>query len=69
LDYLFYDEKADTLGVNAEAQKKCRDDVELECKNNTAIIELAEQNAVNTLKALISPIIEQLDEEYTLNID
>ena len=40
-----------------------------ESKNETAIYELAEENAHNIIEALIRPFIEQLDDEYQLQID
>lgn len=69
LDFIFFDEKANTSTVIQKAYEACQDDVEQESKQQTAIYEFAKQNAENVLKALINPIIEQLDAEYELIMD
>lgn len=69
LDYIFENKKANTSTVSEEAYKKCIEDVKSESNNEDAIYELAEQNAQNIVEALISPFIEQLDDEYKLQID
>ena len=69
LDYIFFNDKANTATVSEEAYKKCIEDVKNESNNETAIYELADQNAHNIIKALINPFVEQLDAEYELIID
>lgn len=69
LDFIFVNDKANTSTVTQEAFKACEVDVQLESEQQTAIFDLAKQNAVNVLTALINPIIEQLDVEYTLVIE
>ena len=44
-------------------------DVKEEVETQEAILTLAKQNAVNIIKALTSPIVEQLDAEYQLVIE
>ena len=69
LDYIFFNDKANTATVSEEAYKKCIEDVKNESNNENAIYELADQNAHNIIKALINPFVEQLDAEYELIID
>lgn len=69
LDFIFFNDKANTSTVTQEAFKACEADVQCESEQQEAIYHLAKQNAVNVLTALIKPIIEQLDAEYTLVID
>lgn len=69
LDFIFINDKANTSTVSQEAFKACEADVQQEAKQQSAIYDLAKQNAINVLTALINPIIEQLDAEYTLVID
>lgn len=69
LDYIFENSKANTETVSEEAYKKCIEDVTNESNNENAIYELAEQNAQNIVEALIRPFVEQLDNEYQLQID
>ena len=69
LDFIFYNEKANTSTVSQQAFKVCEADVKNESEQQSAIYELAKQNAINVLTALTKPIIEQLDAEYTLVIE
>ena len=69
LDFIFFNGKANTSTITQEAFKACEADVQRESEQKTAIYYLAKQNAVNVLTALINPIVEQLDEAYTLMID
>lgn len=69
LDYIFENDKSNTSTVSEEAYKKCIEDVTNESNNENAIYELAEQNAHNIVEALISPFVEQLDDEYQVQIN
>ena len=68
MDYIFVNESANASSVSQEAFKACEDDVKNESENQEAIFDLAAQNAENILTALIKPIIEQLDSEYSIRI-
>lgn len=69
LDYIFLNNKANTSTVSEQAYKASIADVTNESEKEAAIYDLAEQNAMNIMKALISPFIEQLDSDYTLEIN
>mgnify|MGYP001072091952 CR=1 FL=1 len=69
LDFIFINDGANTSTVTQEAFKACEADVQAESEQKEAIYDLAKQNAVNVLTALIHPILEQLDTEYALTID
>ena len=66
MDFIFYNEKANTATVTEEAYKACEADVQRESEQQQAIFELAQQNARNVLTALTGPIVEQADPEYTV---
>ncbi len=68
LDYIFVNEKANTDTVVEQAYKECIDDVTNESSQEHAIYELAEQNAKNVISALVSPFIDELEEEYILEV-
>ncbi len=68
LDYMFENKKADTETVSQEAYKAAIADVTEESKNETAIYELAKQNAVNIVEALVKPFVQQVDPEYQIEI-
>jgi hypothetical protein len=69
LDYIFINEKANKSTVSGKAYKECKADATNESENVAAIYDLAEQNAKNIMKALISPFVEQLDSNYELEIN
>lgn len=68
MDFLFYDDKANTSTVTQEAYKACELDAQQESEKQTAICDLARDNACNVLKALITPLVEQNDAGYSLAI-
>ena len=68
LDFIFNNDKANSSTVTQTAFKACEEDVQKESQEKNAILELAEQNAKNALTALIKPFIEQMDQEYKLEI-
>lgn len=68
LDYIFINDKANTETVSGQAYKKCLEDVTNEIGAEDSIYDLAKENAVNIISALIQPFINQLDEEYQLEI-
>lgn len=69
LDYIFLDNSKNASTVSQQAYLACEADVKEESENQDAILDFAEQNAKNILTALTRPVIEQLDESYTLVVD
>ena len=68
LEYIFENSNADTETVSQEAYKACIADVTEESGTESAIYELAEQNARNIVEALVKPFVSQLDAEYLLEV-
>jgi len=69
LDFIFYNKKANKSTITQEAFRACEADVQEESEKQDSILKLAQQNAVNVIKALVNPIIEQLDANYTLVVE
>lgn len=69
LDFMFQNEKHNTPETVAEAYGLCQNDALSECANQKAIFKLAKQNAGNVLKAMVEPIVKQIDAEYSVVID
>lgn len=67
LDYIFEKESANKADIAMTALPACKEDAENECKSNELLFELAQENAVNTIKALTNPLLEQY-EGYSLRI-
>lgn len=66
LDFIFLNQNANSTAVTEQAYKACNEDAQRESENQKAIYELAEENAKSIVKALVSPLLEQLGEEYEL---
>ncbi len=69
MDFIFYNDKANTSSVTQEAYAACEADVDEETKTHEAILDLANQNAVNVVKALLAPFIEQAGSDYSLVVE
>lgn len=69
MEFIFNNNKANTSTVSQEAYKACEEDAKQESEKQQAIYELAKQNACNVLRALIQPIVEQADAEFTLTVE
>lgn len=69
MDFIFMNDKSNVSSVTQEAFKACNDDVGNESRNQKAILDLAKQNAINILTALIKPVVEQMDVEYDLAVN
>ena len=67
-DYIFINEDANTSTVSEQAYKKCIEDVENESGSEKEIYTIAEENAKNIIEALIVPFVQQLDNEYKIEI-
>ncbi len=68
LDYIFINKKADNEMAFQRAYRAAETDVAAEAENETAIYELAGENAANIVEALIKPFVLQLDAEYEMEI-
>lgn len=69
MEFIFNNDKANTSTVSGQAYKACEEDAKQESEKQQAIYELAKQNACNVLRALIQPIVEQADAEFTLTVE
>lgn len=66
LKYMFLDSKSETAGVSREAYQACIADVTEESADNEEILSRAGENAVNAIRAVLSPLAE--DGGYELEI-
>ncbi|OUP64869.1 hypothetical protein B5F12_04270 [Pseudoflavonifractor sp. An176] len=69
MDFIFYNNKANTSTVSQEAYKACLKDAQQESQEQEAIYELARQNACKVLTALVRPIVEQVDAGFQLSVE
>ena len=68
LDFLFYNDKANSSTVSEEAYKACKEDAEKESGEQKAIYTCAEESADNFIEGLLLPFITQHNGEYSLEI-
>ena len=54
--------------VSQEAYKLCEDDLNKRAEKEKDLLSLANENAKTIVEAMIRPWIQQLDEEYTIDI-
>ncbi|ONI45838.1 hypothetical protein AN641_03055 [Candidatus Epulonipiscioides gigas] len=72
LDFIFENPATETEKVSIEAYKACIKDFEEELNKedvNNQIYKLAKENTVNIIMALINPFFDQLNKNYTLDIN
>lgn len=69
LDYIFNNKKADNINVTQVALTACEEDIYQEVTTESALLEIAQENAKNAIRALTEPIIEQAYKDYTLVIE
>lgn len=69
MDYMFIKKSAEKSDVSEEAYAACLADAGEACRGNEKLLEMARENAEDTVKALINPIIENQNEPYELVIE
>lgn len=68
LEFIFSDEQYETETVSQEAYKASLTDLKNKANKEESLLSLARDNAVAAIKALISPWVEQIDGEYTVEV-
>ena len=69
LDFIFTKDKYETETVLQEAYKICIEDLQGKVNSENALFTMARENAKETIKALIEPWIEQVDNQYVVEIN
>lgn len=68
LDYIFTEKKYETETVVQEAYQLSCDDLRHKIENETQFYEMAKENAITAVEALIEPWVEQYDADYTVTV-
>ena len=68
MDFIFIKDKYETETVLTEAYSVCLSDLETKVLAETSLFDMAKENAVSSIEALICPWVEQVDGEYTVSI-
>lgn len=69
LEYMFVNKKADSNMVSKRGYDASIEDVTRESKKESAIYDLAKENAKNIVLALLKPFFDDLDETYTIEFN
>lgn len=68
LEYIFEKDRYETETVSQEAYHACCEDLEKKAKEEMSLLTIARDNAVEAVNALITPWVEQMDEEYQVEV-
>ena len=68
MEYIFEKNRYETETVSQEAYHFCCEDLEKKAKEDTSLLTIARDNAVEAVNALISSWVEQMDEEYHVEV-
>lgn len=68
LDYIFINDRSNTSAVSQRAYKACEEDAKTESESQEAILQLARENAVNVVTALVKPFMNDADPDYRLTV-
>lgn len=68
MEYIFEDDDYETETVSQEAYKISLADLENRVKEENMLFDLAKENAIESVKALFTPWIEQIDETYIVQV-
>lgn len=66
LDYIFTKDKYNTETIFQESYRKSYEDLEVKAENNVKLKEMARENAIVTIDALIKPLEAQLPDDYEI---
>ena len=68
LEYIFKNKKSETENVYQEAFELCKQDLAERTDKEEELLQLAKENAVAVVEALVTPWVEQIDDEYKVVI-
>ncbi|MCI8529826.1 MAG: DUF4230 domain-containing protein [Lachnospiraceae bacterium] len=68
LEFIFKDKKSETEHVHQEAYLLCQKDLDERTNGERELLELAGANAKSVVEALVIPWLEQVEEDYTVDI-
>jgi hypothetical protein len=68
MEFIFLNDKYETETISQEAYKACIAALDIEAQKDTTLLSMAKENAKDSINALISPWVQQLDDEYTIEI-
>lgn len=69
MDYIFEKKSFETETVTEEAYKKAIEDLEKRASMDSNLLNMANENALDTVKALIEPWLNELDGEYRMEVE
>lgn len=68
LDFIFEKDKYETEDVIIEAETVCKTDLKVKAVQDANLKKLAKESAIDAINALLCPWIEQVADEYTVEV-
>lgn len=68
MDYIFERRSYETETVSQEAYKACLKDLKERADQEKDLLNMADENAQSTVKALVEPWVKDIDEKYTVEV-
>ncbi|MCM1431664.1 MAG: DUF4230 domain-containing protein [Muribaculaceae bacterium] len=69
MEYIFTDKKYEDETISHEAYELCKSDIQQRAAYEEELLKLARENAISSVRAWVEPWIEQIDNEYQVNIN
>ena len=69
LDFIFKKRNANDTGIIKVAYQACVEDAKAEIANQETMFKIARENAADTVRALILPLVQNVDENYTIEFE
>lgn len=68
MDYIFEKRRYETESVSHEAYKACLEDLKNRAEKEESLLEMADENALSTVRALIEPWVKEVDQAYEVEV-
>lgn len=68
MDYIFERKKYETETVSHEAYKACIDDLKKRADKEADLLDIASENSLDTIKALVEPWVKEIDASYKVEV-
>lgn len=68
LDFIFKKQKYETETILSDAYSECLKDLSNKANKDDSLYDMAKENAESTIRALMEPLIQELDSEFTVEV-
>ena len=68
LDFIFLKKKYETETILSDAYSECLKDLSNKANKDDSLYDMAKENAESTIRALMEPLIQGFDSEFTVEV-